>query len=525
MVERVRIRFGIQPGVKYAPLLRLRMLSAMPALPRRLLVALLTLLLSGMMPTAMQLSAQGAAAPTVLVHSDPVYLRDGPGTHYPSIVLLQSGSICTILGRSPDGWWNVNCPGTKPGWVRQDIVLTQGNTSMVPLLGASPASGTLPQASAPSAAALSASADSSIEGAVVLRKEDSFGAAENARLEPGDSSCPVRGRQLGGGEWWYVQCPDGRAGWASGAFVTITGNRGSVPSSGTLDTGWYSHFYPNTKNPAIQSSTSTILPGSDFELSFNWGAGASEAGVDNWAARFVRTLNMAPATYVISANADDGVRVYLDGKRIIDEWTEGSFDSRPRTFTAPLNGVHTIAVDYFDATGNAALTVRITPQTGTASVPAVPIASRLSVIENTWRAQYFSGASPGGMPTYEEYVYLPPPTDGSKLNQNWGYAGPRGVANADFFSAIFEGKFYFEDGDYGFITQSDDGSRVLINGMPVIEKWRVGNDRATNNFARIQAGWHTIRVEYFEETGLASITLWFWFKGFSGCISAGHCPE
>jgi uncharacterized protein YraI len=501
------------------------MLSAMPTLPRRLLVALLTLLLSGMMPTAMQLSAQGAAAPTVLVHSDPVYLRDGPGTHYPSIVLLQSGSICTILGRSPDGWWNVNCPGTKPGWVRQDIVLTQGNTSMVPLLGASPASGTLPQASAPSAAALSASADSSIEGAVVLRKEDSFGAAENARLEPGDSSCPVRGRQLGGGEWWYVQCPDGRAGWASGAFVTITGNRGSVPSSGTLDTGWHSHFYPNTKNPAIQSSTSTILPGSDFELSFNWGTGASEAGVDNWAARFVRTLNMAPATYVISANADDGVRVYLDGKRIIDEWTEGSFDSRPRTFTAPLNGVHTIAVDYFDATGNAALTVRITPQTGTASVPAVPIASRLSVIENTWRAQYFSGASPGGMPTYEEYVYLPPPTDGSKLNQNWGYAGPRGVANADFFSAIFEGKFYFEDGDYGFITQSDDGSRVLINGMPVIEKWRVGNDRATNNFARIQAGWHTIRVEYFEETGLASITLWFWFKGFSGCISAGHCPE
>jgi hypothetical protein len=129
------------------------------------------------------------------------------------------------------------------------------------------------------------------------------------------------------------------------------------------------------------------------------------------------------------------------------------------------------------------------------------------------------------VPAYDEYVYLPPPTDGSRLNQNWGYASPPGIANTDYFSAIFEGKFYFEDGDYGFMTQSDDGSRVLINGMPVIEKWRVGNDRATNNFARIQAGWHTIRVEYFEETGLASATLWFWFKGFYGCISAGHCPQ
>lgn len=525
MVQHVRIRFGIQPGVKSAPFLRVRMPSAIPALLRRLLVALLALLLSGMMPTAMQVSAQGSAAPTVLVHSDPVHLRDGPGTHHQSIVLLQSGSICAILGRSPDGWWNVNCQGYKPGWVRQDVVLPQGNTNVVPLLGAPPASGTLPQTSTPSSTAVSASVDSSFD-AVVLRKEYNFGAAENARLKPGDS-CPVRGRQLGGGEWWYVQCPDGRAGWASGAFVTIVGSRSSVPSSGTLDTGWHSHFYPNTKNPAIQSSTSAMIPGSDFELSFNWGAGASEAGVDNWAARFVRTLNMAPGPYVISANADDGVRVYLDGKRIIDEWTEGSFDSRPRTFTAPLNGVHTIAVDYFDATGNAALRVRITPQTGTASVPApaVPIASRLSVIENTWRAQYFSGASPGGVPAYEEYVYLPPPTDGSRLNQNWGYASPPGIANTDYFSAIFEGKFYFEDGDYGFMTQSDDGSRVLINGMPVIEKWRVGNDRATNNFARIQAGWHTIRVEYFEETGLASATLWFWFKGFYGCISAGHCPQ
>lgn len=317
----------------HTPLMRLRMPSAILALLRKLLVALLALLLSGMAPTAIQVSAQGSTVPTVLVPPDPVHLRNGPGTHHQSITLLPSGSRCMILGRSPDGWWSVNCPAysSRPGWVRQDVVLAQGNTSMVPLLGAPPVSGTLPQANAPSSTAVSASVDASFE-AVYLRRDYHFGAAENARLKPGDS-CPVRGRQVGGGEWWYVQCPDGRAGWASGAFVTITGSRSSVPSSGTLDTAWHSHFYPNTKDPGAQSSTSATIPGSDFELSVNWGAGASEAGVDNWAARFVRTLNMAPGAYVISANADDGVRVYLDGRRIINEWTEGSFDSRPRTAT------------------------------------------------------------------------------------------------------------------------------------------------------------------------------------------------
>jgi LysM repeat protein len=94
-------------------------------------------------------------------------------------------------------------------------------------------------------------------------------------------------------------------------------------------------------------------------LALNWGYNAPTAGInaDKFTARFTTTRYLAAGTYRIVARADDGVRVYVDGNKVMDEWREQSY----RTFVGGNfvlgAGNHEIKVEYFELTGAAAIQV------------------------------------------------------------------------------------------------------------------------------------------------------------------------
>jgi hypothetical protein len=74
---------------------------------------------------------------------------------------------------------------------------------------------------------------------------------------------------------------------------------------------------------------------------------------------------------------------------------------------------------------------------------------------------------------------------------------------------LFEGQFYFTPGDYNFIAQSDDGVRVYIDNLLVINAWFDGRVEASNRFNQIGEGYHTLRIEYYERSGNAYVrVLW-----------------
>jgi len=88
-----------------------------------------------------------------------------------------------------------------------------------------------------------------------------------------------------------------------------------------------------------------------------WGTGAPVGGIgpDNWTARWTTTQYLNAGNYTVTARADDGVRVYVDGRLVIDEWRL-STGSQTYSAVVPLNaGTHTFIVEYFEATGNAFL--------------------------------------------------------------------------------------------------------------------------------------------------------------------------
>lgn len=82
---------------------------------------------------------------------------------------------------------------------------------------------------------------------------------------------------------------------------------------------------------------------------------------DGWSGRFTGWFPFEAGEYAFTATADDGVRVYIDGNRIIDVWVNQSAD-HPVTAKATLTaGEHKVLVEYFENTGLASLAVTWTP--------------------------------------------------------------------------------------------------------------------------------------------------------------------
>ena len=88
-------------------------------------------------------------------------------------------------------------------------------------------------------------------------------------------------------------------------------------------------------------------------LAYDLGVGSPAPGVnaDNFTAVWKGDLNFEAADYAFTARADDGIRVYIDGERILDEWRDQSAaDFRTtRTLTA---GTHEVRIEYYENGGD-----------------------------------------------------------------------------------------------------------------------------------------------------------------------------
>ncbi len=108
------------------------------------------------------------------------------------------------------------------------------------------------------------------------------------------------------------------------------------------------------------------------------------------------------------------------------------------------------------------------------------------------------------------------------INYDWGNSGPRSAAGVpgksdgvstiigpDHFHAEWTGRFHFDDGMYTFIAKADDGIKVWVDGVQIINEWRI---QAATQFERRRSmtkGEHTLRVEYFEGAEAAVAKFWW----------------
>ena len=133
--------------------------------------------------------------------------------------------------------------------------------------------------------------------------------------------------------------------------------------------------------------------------------------------------------------------------------------------------------------------------------PADP--PRLQHTDPVWQVAYWNNTTLSGNPVLQ--------TTEQDLNHDWGTGGPGNGVHADGFSARWTRYIDVSAaGTYRFTATSDDGIRVIVDGVPVIDQW---DDHAASTFSgdvHLTAGHHQVVVEYYENRGyaVASVTWW-----------------
>jgi len=97
----------------------------------------------------------------------------------------------------------------------------------------------------------------------------------------------------------------------------------------------------------------------------------------------------------------------------------------------------------------------------------------------------------------------------SRLNFDWGAYAPDPAINVDGFSVRWDGQVQARfDETYTFSTASDDGVRLWVNGVQLVNLWQNGGANAGSGSIALKAGQKVpIRVEYFDNAGDASMHL------------------
>jgi hypothetical protein len=248
---------------------------------------------------------------------------------------------------------------------------------------------------------------------------------------------------------------------------------------------------------------------SEGSIDHDWGNSSPVPGVvtaDNWSARWTSYVDLAPGTYRFTVTSDDGARIFLGTRHILSDWVAGPIRTNVTTVSL-LGGTYPIAVDYFEATGPAELTVRWertgSPISGAADVTTVPNASATpspTPAPATWQGQYFNNLTLSGTPILTR--------NEPGVNFNWGTGSPiTGVVTADNWSARYTASLNLIPGRYRFSVTADDGVRLRLNNALVVDRWL--DQEATTTFVELDwaGGNLPVQVDYYERTGTALVSV------------------
>jgi len=241
------------------------------------------------------------------------------------------------------------------------------------------------------------------------------------------------------------------------------------------DPYWQATYWNNTS-----LSGTPVLERQESALDYDWGTGSPDPSVnaDEFSARWTRYIDVTPGTYRFTATCDDGLRLWVDGELLIDQW----HDHAATTYTATKYlgaGHHLVEVQYYENRGFAVAKLSWALDTG---------------IISAWHGEYYNNTTLSGSPALVR--------DDPEINFVWGNASPApSYVNADVFSVRWTRTLSLGAGNYRFYLTIDDGGRLYVNGHLLIESWK--EQPATTYYGDIYlpGGSIEVQLEYYENFG------------------------
>jgi glucose/arabinose dehydrogenase len=269
--------------------------------------------------------------------------------------------------------------------------------------------------------------------------------------------------------------------------------------------------------------TSAVMRRVDSQVNFLWGSGAptSSMGADTFSVRWTgQVLPRFSETYTFYTVSDDGVRLWVNGQLIVNNWTDHGTTENRGTIALTGGRRYDIRMEFYERTGQAVArllwsspstakavvpssrlfpssvsstttTTRVNFQTASASVPAgyVPDSGavygpRGNGLTYGWRIDNTAYARNRNAPNspdqrYDTFTHMQWPSD--SRNAIWEI----GVPNATYTVRIVAGDPLYWDAVY---RMSAEGV-LVVNGTPTsTARWVEGTATVTVSDGRLTIG-------------------------------------
>lgn len=162
--------------------------------------------------------------------------------------------------------------------------------------------------------------------------------------------------------WTLTRNPGGIITTGTGATTTVTGlgagtytfsvsegdNSGTCPGTGTGLTGSYFNNRTLTGSP--------VLTRTDATVNFDWVAGGPGGTLpaDNFSVRWTGMVQPCYSeNYTFRTNSDDGIRLWVNGVQIINNWSDHAAIENTGTISLIAGKKYEIVLEYYENAGNA----------------------------------------------------------------------------------------------------------------------------------------------------------------------------
>lgn len=234
----------------------------------------------------------------------------------------------------------------------------------------------------------------------------------------------------------------------------------------------------------------------DPAINFNWGSLApdSNMGADKYSIRWYGQVQpLYTETYTFYTNTDGGVRLWVDGQLLIDNFFEPSTAERSGTITLTAGEKYDIAIYFYKNSGigstqllwsSSSQTKQIIPQS---RLYPPPTGSGLV-------GRYYDN---------EDFTDLKLTRTDKTVDFNWGTDAPEVSMGAGTYSVRWDGRvqpLYTET--YTFYLASCQGARLWVNEELIIDDWisHAGTERS-GTIALAAGVKYDIRIELYNVNG------------------------
>ncbi|WP_371539978.1 PA14 domain-containing protein [Flavobacterium sp. Arc3] len=350
-------------------------------------------------------------------------------------------------------------------------------------------------------------------------------------------------------EWALTQYPGGTTTTGIGTSTTISGLSPNTYTYSVVDTrkGLKGEYFNNAN-----FTGAPVLTRIDPRVDFNWGGLSPDASIpnDRFSVRWSGQVEpLYSQNYTFTTNSDDGVRLWVNGVKLIDDWNDHGPADRSGSITLTAGVKYNIVLEYYENAGGAvsrlswsspSQTSQIIPQSqlfpsaicgspasADVVINAQPATLSVSTISSTAATCYAAGST--NISNYlasNAYTFTPTgPTVGAgglvggmTIGTSYTVTSKKGTCTSAA-SGSFSNAAMLETPErptVGTITQPDcitPTGTVVLNGLPSSGTWDLYKTGVASPIVAGGSG------TTYTVTGLTATTHTFTIKNSVGCTS------